>query len=345
MTLEVRIADPSEYDEVGQLTRGAFDAGAYGPTQDAERLRQLTDAAGRARDGDLIVAVADGSLVGTVSLLRPGTPYSRQALADERELRLLATASGARGQGIGAALIADALVRARRDGAAGVVLDTGPRNVVSQRLYHRLGFERVVERETTVVGRGIGRLAVFRYDLTRTGVRVRLVAPHEYDEVSRLSVAAYAHDYELSDDYRASIADVASRAREHEVWVAEDLTDGSILATVATPRPGGHLSPLGAEGEVDFRLLAVDPAARGRGIGELLTRHVIELARQRGADRVVMNSGPRMLAAHRLYHRLGFVRLHERETHVVEGGVLLAFGYELAAPHVPAVPVTQGASA
>ncbi|MDM7831661.1 GNAT family N-acetyltransferase [Cellulomonas edaphi] len=350
MTLDIRIAEPHEYDEVAALTRSAFDAGAYGPTQDAERLRQLADAAGRAADGDLIVAVADGRLVGTVSLLRPGTRYTRQARDDERELRLLATAPASRGQGVGATLVADALARARRAGAAAVVLDTGPRNVVSQRLYHRLGFERVVERETTVVGRGIGRLAVFRYDLTRAGVRVRLVAPHEYDAVSRLSVDAYTHDYELPDDYVASIADVAGRAREHEVWVAEDLADRLLLGTVATPRPGGHLSPLGRDGELDFRLLAVAPSARGRGVGELLTRHVIELARQRGAERVVMNSGPRMVAAHRLYHRLGFVRLHERETERVAGGVLLAFGYDLApsgdpTAHRPPTALQQGASA
>jgi len=346
MTFQVRTARDDELDAVAALTERGFGAGPYGPTTDPERLRLLRDAAGRAAAGDLLVAVDGDRLLGTLSLLRPGTGYTRQARDDEAEVRLLTTDPDARGLGVGAALVAESITRARAWGVRAVVLDTGPRNVASQRLYHRLGFERVVERETTVVGRGIGRLAVFRYDLTRAGVRVRLVAPHEYDAVSRLSVEAYAHDYELSDEYRESIADVASRAREHEVWVAEDLTDGSILGTVATPRSGGHLSPLSEEGEVDFRLLAVAPAARGRGVGELLTRHVIELARQRGAERVVMNSGPRMLAAHRLYHRLGFVRLHERETRRVEGGVLLAFGYDLAEPPSPrTTPVTQGATA
>ncbi|KQY25576.1 GCN5 family acetyltransferase [Cellulomonas sp. Root485] len=188
----------------------------------------------------------------------------------------------------------------------------------------------MVERETVVVARGVGRLAVFRYDLARTGLRVRLAAPHEYDRVARLSVDAYGHDYDLPDDYRASLADVASRAREHEVWVAEDLATGDLLGTVATPRAGGHISELGRDGELDFRLLAVDPAARRRGIGVLLTEHVITLARQRGLDRVVMNSGPTMLGAHALYQRLGFVRLTERETRVVHGGTLFAFGLDTA---------------
>jgi ribosomal protein S18 acetylase RimI-like enzyme len=169
-----------------------------------------------------------------------------------------------------------------------------------------------------------------------SGVRIRLVRPDEHDRVARLTVDAYGHDYDLPDDYRDSLADVATRAREHEVWVAEDLATGELLGTVATPRPGGHISELGRDGELDFRLLAVDPAARRRGIGVLLAEHVLALARRRDLDRVVMNSGPQMTGAHALYHRLGFVRLPDRETRVVHGGTLLAFGYDLA-------PQTQGA--
>ena len=328
--LTVRTARDDELDAVAALTERGFGAGPYGPTTDPERLRLLRDAAGRAAAGDLLVAAEGDRLLGTLSLLRPGTGYTRQARYDEAEVRLLTTDPEARGRGVGALLVAESITRARAWGVQAVVLDTGPRNVASQRLYHRLGFERVVERETVVVARGVGRLAVFRYDLARTGLRVRLVAPHEYDRVAQLSVDAYGHDYDLPDDYRASLADVASRAREHEVWVAEDLATGDLLGTVATPRAGGHISELGRDGELDFRLLAVDPAARRRGIGVLLTEHVITLARQRGLDRVVMNSGPSMLGAHALYQRLGFVRLTERETRVVHGGTLFAFGLDTA---------------
>jgi len=116
------------------------------------------------------------------------------------------------------------------------------------------------------------------------------------------------------------------------VWVAEDIATGAILGTVATPRPGGWISELGKTGELDFRLLAVAPAARGRGIGELLTRHVLTLARERGLGRVVMNSGPEMLGAHRLYDRMGFTRLPDRYvTFTSSNGpvTLLTFAYDL----------------
>ena len=58
---------------------------------------------------------------------------------------------------------------------------------------------------------------------------------------------------------------------------------------------------------------------------------MIALAAERGATRVVMNSGPQVTGAHQLYYAMGFARLTERETRTVEGHArpLLAFGYEV----------------
>jgi ribosomal protein S18 acetylase RimI-like enzyme len=163
-------------------------------------------------------------------------------------------------------------------------------------------------------------------------VLIRLATPDEYEAIADLSVAAYSHDYDISDGYRRSLRDVAARAAEHEVWVAVDRQTGQLLGSVVTPRPGGHVSELGLDGELDFRLLAVAPSARRRGIGRLLTEHVIALAAERGATRVVMNSGPNMTGAHQLYYSMGFTRLPQRETRIVDGYTqpLLAFSREVA---------------
>lgn len=337
--LHVRDAEPGEFGEVAALTIAGFD-GPRQPT--AERLTLLRDAAGRARDGRLLVAVDEPkhTLAGTASLLRPGTAYARLARAREAELRLLAVLPAYRGRGIAYALMQNAIGIARQWDVDALVLDTGPNNINSQRLYHRLDFVRVPHRETHVIP-GIGALAVFSHDLGRPnahqrGIRVRLVTVDEYAQVGALSDAAYSYDYTLPDAYRASLREVAARAHEHEVWVAEDTATGELVGTVATPRPGGRISDLAREDELDFRLLAVSPTARRRGIGALLTNHVIALARQRGAKRVVMNSGPQMLGAHRLYEQLGFGRLPERETFLVNGHALFAFGLD-----VPPSPVSH----
>ena len=50
----------------------------------------------------------------------------------------------------------------------------------------------------------------------------------------------------------------------------------------------------------------VDEAARGQGVGEALTREVIRLAKESGANYLALTSNPRREAANRLYPRVGF---------------------------------------
>lgn len=315
------------------VVRRAFRAGPYGhlPVSE-ERAAFEADTSGRAASGEVLLAVeSDGRIIGSASVLRALTPYARVARPGEAEMRLLAVDPDAQGRGVGAALMRAALETALGWGAEALVLDTGRENLAAQRLYERLGFERVPEREWSeeIVP------FVYRHALQeRPEVRVRLMRAGEADAVGRLTRAAYEHDYEIGEGYRSQMLAVAERASEHLVWVAEDAGSGELLGTVSTPRAGSVMSPVAADGELDFRLLAVAPAARRRGIGALLTRHVLRLAELRGANRVVMNSGPEMTGAHRLYEGLGFTRIAERERTVTrpDGSsfLLLAFGRDVA---------------
>lgn len=162
---------------------------------------------------------------------------------------------------------------------------------------------------------------------------IRLARPDEYDAAGQLTADAYSANYsDLSPEYLASMRDVATRVAQGDVWVAEG-ADGELLGSVWVPREGETLSHLAQDGELDFRQLAVSPHARGRGIGEALTRHVIALGHSRGATRVVMNSGPQMTSAHALYTKMGFRRLPEREGRIeVQPGRwidVLAFAFDL----------------
>ena len=172
---------------------------------------------------------------------------------------------------------------------------------------------------------------------------IRLVRIEEYERAGEVTAHAYLSSYDtLSDEYVASLRDVASRVRGGDVWVAVE-AGGEILGTVWVAQPNRPLAEMAQPGETDFRQLAVAPAARGRGIGEALTRHVIDLARERGSHRVVMNSGPEMTGAHALYAKLGFERLSEREgAWEVQPGrwiELYTFGYDLAPEPAAAPPV------
>ena len=59
--------------------------------------------------------------------------------------------------------------------------------------------------------------------------------------------------------------------------------------------------------------VVVDETARGRGVGDALTRAMVDRARELGAATVDLTSRPRRDAANRLYQRAGFV---QRETNV-----------------------------
>ena len=52
--------------------------------------------------------------------------------------------------------------------------------------------------------------------------------------------------------------------------------------------------------------VVVDDAARGKGVGDLINRHALELARAAGAVSVDLTSRPSREAANRLYQRIGF---------------------------------------
>jgi GNAT superfamily N-acetyltransferase len=160
-------------------------------------------------------------------------------------------------------------------------------------------------------------------------VRVRRARVEELDAVGELTVAAYVADgMDLADSYVEVLADAARRAGDADLLVAVD-ADDRLLGTVTVCEPGTPWAEVSRPGELEFRMLAVTPAAQGRGVGERLIRAVLDRADERGVYRVVLCSSDYMHVAHRLYHRLGFTRLPCRDWQPVPGLQLLAFALEL----------------
>lgn len=82
-------------------------------------------------------------------------------------------------------------------------------------------------------------------------------------------------------------------------------------AAESTPIIGAAtLAVVRAPSGVHARLedVIVDETVRGQGVGEALTREVIHLAKESGADYIALTSNPRREAANRLYQRVGFTR-------------------------------------
>ncbi|MFC8297147.1 GNAT family N-acetyltransferase [Micromonospora orduensis] len=166
-----------------------------------------------------------------------------------------------------------------------------------------------------------------------TGLLVRRAEPVDFPAVARLTVAAYEADGQLKDEigYAVVLADVSTRAASGEVLVAVDEVTGAVLGSVTFVLPGTPFAELSGPGEAEFRMLAVDPGAQGRGVGGALARACVNRATELGCTAVVICVRAGMAAsAHRLYERLGFVRSPEKDWSPAEGVHLL--GLRLVLP-------------
>ncbi len=180
-------------------------------------------------------------------------------------------------------------------------------------------------------------------------VRIRPVRPGEYDEVGELVLAAYRTlpGYHAEPAYEAGLRDAAHRAEVAVVLVAVD-AEGRIHGAVTyVAGPDNEYAEWADQDAAGFRMLAVAPAAQGRGAGEALVRACMDRARSEGRGRLVLHSTPWMTTAHRLYLRLGFRRAPDRDfTPVPEVSLLgfeLSLGPDLAAGPGPGSAGNAGA--
>lgn len=161
-------------------------------------------------------------------------------------------------------------------------------------------------------------------------VVVRPARQDELTEIGAITVAAYEADGLLVADpeYVHELSDAARRAEQAELLVAIT-AEGEVLGSVTVTPPGSAFAEISRDGELEFRMLSTAPAARGRGVGEALAKAVVGRARELGARRVVLCSLESMTTAHRLYTRLGFARIPDRDWQPAPGFWLRAFGLDL----------------
>jgi ribosomal protein S18 acetylase RimI-like enzyme len=158
-------------------------------------------------------------------------------------------------------------------------------------------------------------------------LRVEPATPDDYGRIAELTAGVYRDEGLAPEEYQAELRNVAGRASRAELLVARD--GGTIVGSVALVLAGEFGEITDSDDEAAFRMLVIDPAVRGRGAGELLVRECLARARAAGKQRMVLSTDPRMVAAHRLYERLGFTRLPERDWSPLPGVTLRAYALDL----------------
>ncbi len=149
----------------------------------------------------------------------------------------------------------------------------------------------------------------------------------ELDAAGLAVLQAYEADGLADAEYRARLADARGRARGAQVAVALD-PRRQVLGSVTYVAPGAPMAQLSRDGEAEVRMLGVHPGARGTGVGRALATWCLQQAAADGCTAVVLSSLVEMAAAHRLYARLGFVRVPARDWQPRPGVQLLVFRLE-----------------
>jgi GNAT superfamily N-acetyltransferase len=160
--------------------------------------------------------------------------------------------------------------------------------------------------------------------VVQPALSVEHARPEDYDRIAELTVGVYVDGRLASEDYTPQLADVAGRASRSELLVVRDAR-GCIVGSVALVLSGDFGEVTASDEEAAFRMLVVHPAAQGQGVGQLLVSTCLDRARAAGKRRMIISTDPRMTTAHRLYERLGFSRLPERDWSPMPGIDLLVY--------------------
>jgi DNA-binding MarR family transcriptional regulator/predicted N-acetyltransferase YhbS len=162
-----------------------------------------------------------------------------------------------------------------------------------------------------------------------------LRAPHPGDigwVVSRHG-RIYADEYGWDARFEALVARIAADFVDHfdaaheACWIAE--REGSAVGCVFLVQARDDASGAPVDGSAQLRLLLVEPAARGLGIGARLVDECERFARARGYRRIVLWTNSVLVAARAIYAMAGY-RLVASEPHESFGHPLIGETWELA---------------
>jgi DNA-binding MarR family transcriptional regulator/N-acetylglutamate synthase-like GNAT family acetyltransferase len=144
---------------------------------------------------------------------------------------------------------------------------------------------------------------------------LRAPRPGDLGWVVQRNGAIYAEEYGWDASYEALVArivaDYAGRADPREAgWIAE-----------VDSAPVGCVFCMRKDDAAQLRLLLVEPAARGLGIGDRLVAECLAFARRAGYPEIVLWTNDILTAARRIYQRFGFELVDSAPHH--------SFGHDL----------------
>lgn len=165
---------------------------------------------------------------------------------------------------------------------------------------------------------------------------VRNAQPHEFGQLGKLMVQVYSQLEGFPKEkeqpaYYKMLANIGELTEQPETELlvavsADAKIAGGVVYYSDMKYYGSGGTATKEKNASGFRLLAVDPALRGQGIGKLLTNECIRKAKDKKLNQVVIHSTKAMQTAWKMYENAGFKRSEDLD---FMQGNLPVFGFRL----------------
>ena len=148
--------------------------------------------------------------------------------------------------------------------------------------------------------------------MSMTDVRIRDYESADAENLNRIAVSAFEQFSDHYQDWPAMLAGLSKTSAlcaTGEVIVAE--VQNQFAGAVAYFGPNSQKAPFFDQRWPVIRMLVVDPAFRGKGLGRALSAECIARAKRDGSTIIALHTSPIMTIALPMYLRMGFVRAHD----------------------------------
>jgi GNAT superfamily N-acetyltransferase len=137
--------------------------------------------------------------------------------------------------------------------------------------------------------------------------------------------ALYADEYAFDMSFETLVARIAADfierfdARREACWIAE--RDGANVGSVFVVQARDEKTHAPLASVAQLRMLLIEPAARGLGIGARLVAECERFARQAGYHKLMLWTNANLLAARAIYQKAGYALISSEAHH--------SFGHDL----------------